>query len=178
MGAIQSYHQADPPRLTSRSDFDVFDRSPDPALDELTELAAVLSLADYAYIAWLDFNRLWFKSRFGFEATQTARDAGLCSTAMLSQGVFHLRDAAHDERATGHSLVHDVGIRFYAGAPLRTEHKGHHEADKWNEGQQRNKGVVADAPDPVEQERAPVPAIDFRRDFRRWKRGRLSIGHR
>ncbi len=40
---------------------------------------------------------------------------------MLSQGVFHLPDAAHDERATGHSLVHDLGIRFYAGAPLRTE---------------------------------------------------------
>jgi PAS domain S-box-containing protein len=40
---------------------------------------------------------------------------------MLSQGVFHLRDAAHDERATAHSLVHGLGIRFYAGAPLRTE---------------------------------------------------------
>jgi GAF domain-containing protein len=43
----------------------------------------------------------------------------LCSSAMLSQGVFYLRDAAQDERALGHSFVADLGIRFYAAAPLR-----------------------------------------------------------
>ena len=39
-------------------EFNIFDRNPDPALDELTELAAVLCGADYGYIAWMDFNRL------------------------------------------------------------------------------------------------------------------------
>jgi len=42
---------------------------------------------------------------------------------MLSQGVYHLNDAAHDERARAHSFVADLGIRFYAAAPLRT-HEG------------------------------------------------------
>jgi PAS domain S-box-containing protein len=39
---------------------------------------------------------------------------------MLSQGVYYLRDAAHDQHALGHSFVADLGIRFYAAAPLRT----------------------------------------------------------
>jgi formate hydrogenlyase transcriptional activator len=34
-------------------------------------------------------------------------------------GGFYMRDAAHDERALGHSFVADLGIRFYAAAPLR-----------------------------------------------------------
>jgi formate hydrogenlyase transcriptional activator len=72
-------------------------------------------------VSLVDEDRVWFKSRVGIDVPQTARDAGLCSTAMLSQGIFHLRDAALDERATAHSLVHDLGIRFYAGASLRTE---------------------------------------------------------
>jgi PAS domain S-box-containing protein len=84
-------------------------------------MAANFFHAPMAGVSLVDEDRVWFKSRLGIEASETARDAGLCSTAMLSQGVFHLRDAAHDERATAHSLVHDLGIRFYAGAPLRTE---------------------------------------------------------
>ena len=54
-------------------EFNIFDRNTDPALDELTELAAVLCGADYAYIGWMDFNRLWFKARFGFKAIEQAR---------------------------------------------------------------------------------------------------------
>jgi len=47
--------------MVTRSDFDAMDRNADPALDELTEFTAVLSGADYAYMGWLDFSRLWFK---------------------------------------------------------------------------------------------------------------------
>lgn len=39
---------------------------------------------------------------------------------MLSQGVYYLSDVSHDRRALGHSFVSDLGIRFYAAAPLRT----------------------------------------------------------
>jgi GAF domain-containing protein len=39
---------------------------------------------------------------------------------MLSDGVYHLRDTAQDERALGRAFVRDQGIRFYAAAPLRS----------------------------------------------------------
>ena len=108
-------------RLNALRRYQILDTPPEPAFDRIAEMAANFFHVPMAGVSLVDEDRIWFKSRLGIEASQTARDAGLCSTAMLSQGIFHLRDAAHDERATAHSLVHDLGIRFYAGAPLRTE---------------------------------------------------------
>ncbi len=108
-------------RLNALRRYQILDTPPEPAFDRIVEMAANFFDVPMAGVSLVDEDRIWFKSRLGIEASQTARDAGLCSTAMLSQGVFHLRDAAHDERATAHSLVRDLGIRFYAGAPLRTE---------------------------------------------------------
>src|SRR5882672_3017104 len=108
-------------RLNSLRRYQILDTPPEPAFDRIAEMAANFFHAPMAGVSLVDEDRVWFKSRLGIEASQTARDAGLCSTAMLSHGVFYLRDAGQDERATAHSLVHDLGIRFYAGAPLRTE---------------------------------------------------------
>ena len=108
-------------RLNALRQYQILDTPPEPAFDRIAEMAATFFHVPMAGVSLVDEDRVWFKSRLGIEAIETARDAGLCSTAMLSQGVFHLRDASHDERATAHSLVHDLGIRFYAGAPLRTE---------------------------------------------------------
>src|SRR3982074_2613122 len=61
-------------------------------------------------------------------------------------------------------------------APLGTEHERHDQnAKERHQRQQRDEGVVSDAPDPVEQEGAPVPAVDFRRDgFRYGPDARLT----
>jgi len=108
-------------RLNALRRYQILDTPPEPAFDRIAEMAANFFHAPMAGLSLVDEDRVWFKSRLGIEASQTARDAGLCSTAMLSHGVFHLRDAADDDRATAHPLVHDLGIRFYAGAPLRTD---------------------------------------------------------
>jgi len=108
-------------RLDALRRYQILDTPPEPAFDRIAEMAANFFQVPMAGVSLVDEDRVWFKSRVGIEAHQTARDAGLCSTAMLSQGVFHLRDASQDERATAYPLVHDSGIRFYAGAPLRTE---------------------------------------------------------
>src|SRR4029077_14798383 len=84
------------------------------------EMAANFFHVPMAGVSLVDEDRVWFKSRVGINVDQTARNAGLCSTAMLSQGVYHLSDAVHDQRALGHPFVADLGIRFYAAAPLRT----------------------------------------------------------
>ena len=97
-------------RLNALRRYQILDTPPEPAFDRIAEMAANFFDVPMAGVSLVDEDRIWFKSRLGIGASQTARDAGLCSTAMLSQGVFHLRDAAHDERATAHSLVHDLGI--------------------------------------------------------------------
>lgn len=120
MGAIQTYQQPERSSLVSRAEFDVFDRSQDPALDELTELAAVLSLADYAYIGWLDFNRLWFKSRFGFTAAEQVRAQTGCQWVGVTGQPLLVKDSASDPRflPTGIEIPGGKACRAYAGIPL------------------------------------------------------------
>jgi formate hydrogenlyase transcriptional activator len=117
-------------RLNALRQYQILDTPPEPAFDRIAEMAASFFHVPMAGVSLVDEDRVWFKSGVGINVHQTARDAGLCSTAMLSQGVYHLSDAAHDERALRHSLVADRGIRFYAAAPLRN-HEGFNLGTVW-----------------------------------------------
>ena len=103
-----------------RPELSIFDRNPDPALDELAELAAVLCNADYAYIGWMDFNRLWFKARFGFKATEQPR-ASTADQWMLDKGEpMLITDAGRDPQfpPEGIPLAGASPCLSYGAAPL------------------------------------------------------------
>src|SRR5713101_2241452 len=117
-------------RLKALRRYQILDTPPEPAFDRIAEMAANSFHVPMAGVSLVDEDRVWFKSRVGINVHQTARDAGLCSSAMLSQGVYHLSDAAHDQRALRHSFVADLGIRFYAAAPLRN-HEGFNLGTVW-----------------------------------------------
>ncbi len=108
--------------IATRSEFDVLDRNADPALDELTEFTAVLSGADYAYVGWLDPSRLWFKSRFGFMATDQPRASTACQYVVEGGNPMLVADAAADPRFApdGIEVPGARPCRSYAGLPLRT----------------------------------------------------------
>ncbi len=103
-----------------RSEMSLFDRNADPALDELTELAAVLCNADYAFIGWTDFNRLWFKSRFGFRATEQPRATTACQWMLEKGEPLLITDASKDPRFPpgGIPLAGAEPCLSFAGAPL------------------------------------------------------------
>jgi PAS domain S-box-containing protein len=103
-----------------RQDSEPFDLNPDPALDELTELSAELSSADYAYMGWMDFNRLWFKSQFGFKAQEQPRSSTACQWLLEKGPSLLVRDAASDPRfpPTGIALMGARPCRSYAGVRL------------------------------------------------------------
>src|SRR5580700_786742 len=117
-------------RLNALRRYQILDTPPEPAFDRIAEMAANFFYVPMAGVSLVDEDRVWFKSRVGINVHQTARDAGLCSSAMLSHGDYHLSDAAHDQRALHHSFVADLGIRFYAAAPLRT-HDGFNLGTVW-----------------------------------------------
>ncbi|MGP8186466.1 MAG: PAS domain S-box protein [Terracidiphilus sp.] len=120
MCAIIGSHAGENQDAVARSELSLFDRNPDPALDELTELAAVLCNADYAYLGWMDHNRLWFKARFGFKATDQPRTTTACQW-MLEAGVpLLIADAGQDPRfpPEGIPLAGASACLSYAAAPL------------------------------------------------------------
>ena len=103
----------------------MLDTPPDAALDELTQLAARIFQVPIALVSLLDEQRQWFKSRVGVAVAQTPRALAFCDHAMRESGVTVVADARNDPRFRDNPLVHgQAGMRFYAGAPLRTP-EGH-----------------------------------------------------
>lgn len=120
MCALPSQQAGEFQGMVPRTEFNIFDRNSDPALNELTELAAVLSSADYAYIGWMDFSRLWFKAQFGFKAQEQVSSATACQWVIDKGEPLLIRDAGHDPRfpPEGIPLIGAKPCRSYAGTPL------------------------------------------------------------
>ena len=101
--------------------YGVLDTPPEPALDDLTALAAAICEAPIALITLVDEHRQWFKSRVGLETQETPREYSFCAHALGQSDLFIVPDAALDERFAQNPVVTgEPGIRFYAGAPLIT----------------------------------------------------------
>lgn len=108
-------------RIDAVRRYDILDTPPDGAFDSVTALAARLLDVPIAIISIVDTDRIWFKSHYGLDVTQIARDAGLCASAILQNDAWVLTDAKFDARAMANPLVaSEFGLRFYAGVPLQT----------------------------------------------------------
>ncbi|MEO7118373.1 MAG: LuxR C-terminal-related transcriptional regulator, partial [Candidatus Limnocylindrales bacterium] len=61
----------------------------------------------------------------GIDAVEVGRDDGLCASAIIEDATWVVEDATVHPRALANPLVAgELGLRFYAGAPLRT-HDGY-----------------------------------------------------
>jgi two-component system, OmpR family, sensor histidine kinase VicK len=107
-------------RLKSLSQYEILDTLPDPALDEITRLAAAFCRAPYAFISFIDGGRVWFKSRIGFLSRQQPRASSACQYTILEPHAMMIDDAAQDYRFAplGVPLAATTHCRSYAAAPL------------------------------------------------------------
>ncbi|MGG6237158.1 PAS domain S-box protein [Nodosilinea sp. AN01ver1] len=108
-------------RLEALRRYNILDTPPEAGFDRITALAARLFNVPVALISLIDDSRAWFKSAHGFDRQVVQRQASICSYALLSEQVMVLSDVHQDPRFADNQLVHgNPGVRFYAGAPLRT----------------------------------------------------------
>jgi signal transduction histidine kinase len=102
--------------------YKVLDTPPEASFDCITRLAASILGTPIAAISLIDDRRQWFKSAVGLgTTTETTRDVAFCAHAILGTDVFVVPDARKNPTFSQNPLVTgELGIRFYAGAPLAT----------------------------------------------------------
>lgn len=91
-----------------------------PALEEILHLAAILSGADYAYIAWQDGPALHFRATWGFLAEQQAALSTACFRTLHQRKPLFIANAAENERFAprGIPLENTAWCGSYLGIPL------------------------------------------------------------
>lgn len=108
-------------RIKALHRYNLLDTPADGSFDTLTKLATRIFNLPIAIITLVDTDRIWFKSKYGLDATQIGRNPGLCASAILSDDIYLVEDATIDPRTIANPLVAgNFGLQFYAGAPLRT----------------------------------------------------------
>lgn len=107
-------------RLKSLHEYEILDTPADPAFDEIVRVAAQVTGAPYAYLGFLDANRLWLKSRFGFQGAEIPRLATADQYTILEPEPLLVADAAMEPRfpVRGIPLTRTVHCRSYLAAPL------------------------------------------------------------
>ena len=108
-------------RLAALRSYRILDTSPEPAFDDLVQLAARACQAPIALISLIDERRQWFKAEVGLGVRETALDRSICLTATLQPGMTIVPDLTEDPRFARNPLVTgEPHLRFYAGAVLKT----------------------------------------------------------
>ena len=111
----------DEARLAALHSYDILDTPPEPAFDDITRMAMMICGTPVALINLIDADRQWFKSEAGLALGEMPFGSSICAHAVTGGELFIVPDLRQDDRFANHPLVTaNPGMRFYAGAPLKT----------------------------------------------------------
>lgn len=113
------HNEAD--RLKSVKTSQLWDTPAEERFDRLTRLACRLLGTPVAMLTMIGQERQWFKSAQGHLIAETPKVQSFCQYTILDGKTLVVEDASTDERYFDLSVVYDLGVRFYAGVPVRNE---------------------------------------------------------
>ena len=106
-------------RLELLRQYEVLDTPAEDLYDEITARAAEICQTPISLLAFVDRDRVWFKSNVGLKLRETPRETSFCAHAICQDDLYVAQDALPDERFADNPLVNgESHVRFYAGAPL------------------------------------------------------------
>lgn len=111
--------QAD--RLAALYAYEILETEREREFDEIVQLAAAICGTSISVINFIDAERQWFKAETGLGVRETPLATSLCSHVILEDDFVEINDTLLDERMADNPLCcGDPGLRFYAGALLKT----------------------------------------------------------
>jgi len=106
-------------RLAAVYRLGLLDTDAEERFDRHVRIAAAAFDAPIALVSLIDRERQWYKAHYGFDFSETSRDMGFCSHAILQSEPLVVNDALRDDRfAENPVVIGDPHVRFYAGIPL------------------------------------------------------------
>jgi phosphoserine phosphatase RsbU/P len=106
-------------RLEDLRSLKLLDTEPEDRFDRITRLASEFFQIPTAYVAFIESDRQWFKSRVGLCPTETTRNISFCQYTIQRNEPLVIPDTRLHPIGRNHPFV--VGepyVRFYAGVPL------------------------------------------------------------
>ena len=115
MNNSSSEHETE--RVETLYKYKILDTQAEPIFDNIVYLAANICDTQLAVINFIDSDRHWFKSSFGWE--REAGEIPFCKYTILQSDIFIVLDSLADERFKKNPItINQNIIRFYAGIPL------------------------------------------------------------
>ncbi|MFM9978649.1 MAG: GAF domain-containing protein, partial [Sphingomonadaceae bacterium] len=114
-------HAQENERLAALRRYDILDTPREADFDAIVNLASRICEAPISVINLIDAERQWFKAEVGLGVRETPLETSICAHAILEQDYVEIPDTLHDARMRDNALcLGDPGLRFYAGALLRS----------------------------------------------------------
>ncbi|KAI0316421.1 hypothetical protein OF83DRAFT_1127068 [Amylostereum chailletii] len=111
-------------RRRALSQFNIWHTGPDANFDRIEHLTRLVFSTKTVLIGLIDGNEQWYKSASGTSANTCSRTSSICAHTILQRGdePTVILDTHEDWRFAKSPLVTGAPhVRFYAGAPLRTQ---------------------------------------------------------
>jgi GAF domain-containing protein len=121
IGMLQRTFTAEPDRIKALERYRIRGSYPEAAFRRISGIATEMFRAHVAMVSLVYKYRVWFISHERAVAGEVPRDLSLCAHAILGRDAMVIPDTEKDPRFEDLPIVRGKdGVRFYAGAPLRT----------------------------------------------------------
>ncbi len=102
--------------------YDILDTPDESEFDDITKVAAYLCNANCAQINFLDHDRQWSKSCYGWDIRVIPRKESICKHTIQQEKYLVINDVNKDPRFKDYNYVKEKKVQFYAGVVLKSSH--------------------------------------------------------
>lgn len=117
-----SAHPRQLDRLRTLHSYEILDTDREKEFNDVVKLVAEICGTSISIINLIDAERQWFKAEVGLGIRETPIETSICSHVILQEDFVEIRDTLDDRRLADNPLcANDPGLRFYAGALLKSD---------------------------------------------------------